>query len=410
MFAAPCIGHFLTTGNGPNDVVVHNNEESSVSASTPPHIATALEAVKRALGATTNQIPHVLAQSTSSDIASAITRHRISRLVVNSGHSLDLEAPDIERVTQDALAHTHAAFQLVGHTIHVVGILEAAAIDFLIIKGIALGALSQTPAGRGAGDVDVLVAPRDVPRVHQVLRAHDFRPALALPDVTKPRTWRVWSFLDREASYLGHSAHIDLHWRISSQRHLFPPFNDLFARRTRVTVAGTQVPTLSLADSLAAACYHAYFDQFQPLRSLPDVVSLVKASDALTLPTYSLKLQRLIAGVLDLTKSQLPGVADKEINHLMEQLATPHPLVTKRFEHALTTPKVLWEEDQDTKALVAKMRAEAPFDSVIDILPRFVGKRLFHFPAWRDSHPHTTLTAALRNRIRVETKRRNVSK
>ena len=374
--------------------------------STHSHVAIGVAAMTLALGAKQDSVPAAWEESDSAERTSAIIRHRLSRLVVNSDHQLDLDPGDMERVTNDALAHTHAAFQLVGHTTHVASLLESENIEFLTIKGVALGALSQTPAGRGAGDVDILVDPRDVPRVHKLLLDHGFRPALALPDVTKSSTWAVWSFLDREATYIGHSTHIDLHWRISSQRHLFPPFADLYARKTEITVADATVPTLSVADSLAAACYHAYFDQFQPLRSLLDVVSVVRAAEGETLPRYSPKLQRLISGVLDLTRSLFPGVIDDAITRLGETLPKPPAIVASRFADALTSPKVAWEESQDTGALWAKMRAEAPFDSAIDIIPRFIGKRLFHFPHWTESQPHTPLHRALVGRVQVESSRK----
>ncbi len=369
-------------------------------------MAIGLAAMKNALGAHPGDSRSTWDRSTSAERTSAICRHRLSRLVVNSLRQMSLDKEDMERVTNDALAHTHAAFQLIGHTTHVAGLLESENVDFLVIKGIALGALSQTPAGRGAGDVDILVAPADVPRVHRIFSAHGFRPALALPDMSRSWTWAVWSFLDREASYVGHSTHIDLHWRISSQRHLFPAFGELFARRTEVTVADGTVPTLSLADSLAAACYHAYFDQFQPLRGLVDVVSVVRAAGAVPLPTYSPKLLRLISGVVDLTRTLFPGVVDEEVARLTKTLPPPPAIVRKRFDQALAAPTVAWENNQDTGALWAKMRSEAPFDSAIDIFPRFVGKRLFHFPHWSEDTPHTPLTRALVNRVQVETRRK----
>jgi len=376
---------------------------NSVAASDTP---IALAALARALGAESAHVGGNVEDTSSENVASAIIRHRLSRTIVNSPHPTGLDGKDLERVTNDALAHTHAAFQLIGHTAKVADILTSENVDFLVIKGVALGTLCQTPAGRGAGDVDILVDPRDVPRVHERLLAHGFRPALALPDMTKRNTWAVWSFLDREATYLGHSTQIDLHWRISSQRHLFPVFAELHDRKTNITVATATVPTLSLADSLAASCYHAYFDQFQPLRSLLDVVSVVEASGRITLPEYSLKLQRLVSGVLDLTRALFPGVVDKEIVSLLNTLPPPPPIVKRRFDQALTSPKVAWEENQDTGAVWAKMRAEAPFDSAIGVFPRFIGKRLFHFPSWSESWPATPLARALVNRLTVESARK----
>lgn len=366
----------------------------------------ALRCAREALSSDALSSPETLPRSTSTERAAAVIAHRLSRLVVNSSQENSFDSDDWGRITNDALAHTHAAFQLVGHTAKVVRILEAAGVEFLVIKGVALGALSQTPAGRGAGDVDILLDPGDVPRVHEVFLDNDFRPALALPDMSTPGPWRVWSFLDREATYDGHSTHIDLHWRISSQRHLFPSFAELYERRIQVTVADSDIPTLSVADSLAAACYHAYFDQFQPLRSLVDAVSVVTTAGEISPPAYSPKLQRLIAGVLQLTRELFPGVVDEEIGRLLATLPRPAPIVKKRFDAALTSARVSWEHTQDTGALWAKMRSEAPFDSVVDIVPRFVGKRLFSFAPWNEKNPTTPLPRAFINRLRVESGRR----
>ena len=372
-----------------------------------PDVAVGLAAMKIALGAELDASPEAWEKSPSAYRISAILRHRLSRLVVNSDHRLELDPDGLERVTNDALAHTHAAFQLVGHTTHVAGLLEAENIEFLIIKGIALGTLSQTPAGRGAGDVDILVDPGDVPRVHEIFLAHGFRPALALPDMKKSATWAVWSFLDREATYIGHSTHIDLHWRISSQRRLFPPSADLYARRTEITVADATVPTLSVADSLAAACYHAYFDQFQPLRSVLDVVSLLpRVTPELVAGVFSRPLQKLMAGTISVVREEFPGVVDAEATALLSALPSPPHIVRKRFDDALASPKKVWEVEQDTGALMAKLLAEARFDSTLEVLPRFIGKRLFEFPAWSSAQPTTPLRTALVRRWRVESSRK----
>jgi hypothetical protein len=270
-----------------------------------------------------------------------------------------------------------------------------------------LGALSQTPAGRGAGDVDILVDPKDVPRVHEVFLAHGFRPALALPDMTRSSTWAVWSFLDREATYIGHSTQIDLHWRISSQRHLFPPVAELYARKTEITVADATLPTLSLADSLAASCFHGYFDQFQPLRSMLDVVSLIREVTPDSIPSgLATSLRGLMAGVISVVAEEFPGVVDQESAALLSVLPAPPDIVRTRFDHALASPKKVWEEEQDTGALMVKLRAEARFDNPLEVLPRFIGKRLFEFPTWSSTHPTTPLPTAFVRRWRVESSRR----
>jgi hypothetical protein len=319
--------------------------------------------------------------------------------------ALGLSDKDLETVTNDALAHTHAAFHLVGHTTEVASMLSDSGIDFLIIKGVALAALTESVGFRGAGDVDVLVDHRDIPRLHHLLDRHGYHPVLALPEVD---TWqgRVWRWFDREATYLGHGANVDVHWRISSQHRLFPPFQTLHQRRTLVDVAGESVPTLGLHDSLAAACYHSYFDQFQPARSLVDVVSVLRALDDSPLPPYPRALRRLISGVVSLIGDLFPGVVDEPVDKLRAVLPPPPGIVRARFDQALHTPRVRWEEDPDRGALGRKFLSEAAFDGVLVSAPRFIGKRMFDFPHRSSSVTRSTLGEALIRRYKSETRRR----
>jgi len=370
-------------------------------------VALAVECARIALTPATSPTTAVLGDHMSGDLADTVIRHRLSRLVINAGNLVALDEEDKERITNDALAHTHAAFQLVGMTTKVVDILTAADIRHLVIKGVALGALSQTPAGRGAGDVDILVDPRDVPAVHRVFEENGLRPALSQPDVLSPRSWRIWRYLEREATYVGQSTMVDLHWRISSQHSLFPSWLSLYSRRTIVQVADAEIPTLSLADSLAAACYHSYFDQFQPVRSVVDVVMLIKSVDPDALPgDLPRRLRSLMAGVVSLVRDLFPGVVDSEVSRLLAVLPPVPRIVRQRFDNALMAPRVRWEENQDGGALFRKLIAEARFDSPLHILPRFMGKRLLDFPSWREEKPTTSIPAAMARRLQVERKRR----
>jgi hypothetical protein len=366
-------------------------------------VALAVECARMALAPATSATATGHLDTSSNHLADTVIRHRLSRLVINAGDRGVLDATDKDRVAADALAHTHAAFQLVGMTTRVITMLTTAGIRHLVLKGVALGALSQTAAGRGAGDVDILVDPRDVPLVHRVLHENGIRPALAQPDVSSPRSWRIWRYLEREATYVGQSTTVDLHWRISSQHSLFPSWDALYSRRTIVEVADTDIPTLSLADSLAAACYHAYFDQFQPVRSLVDVVMLIRLVDPDTLPDdLPRRLRALMAGVVSLVGDIFPEVVDDEVSRLLAVLPPAPRIVRQRFDNALAVARLRWDEKQDGGALLAKLLAEARFDSPLHILPRFIGKRLLDFPAWTAEQPTTSIPSAIARRLAVE--------
>lgn len=368
----------------------------------PSTLHTAVWCAGSSLGAALPDSPPGETPPSSADKAAAITAHRISRLAIDHPDGLELDESDWERVRTDALAHTHAAFQLVGHTGSVVELLTTESVRFLVIKGVALGALSQTPAGRGAGDVDILIDPVDVPRVHNILHRHGFRTALALPDITRKRTWRLWQYIEREASYVSGAIHIDLHWRISTQRKLFPSFDDLYSRSTQVTIGDTTVPTLGVADSLAASCYHAYFDEFQPVRCLMDVVSLLRTLGAGELPDYPPALRKLISGVVGVVAEVFPGVVDAEAQHVIAHTAPPPRVVAERFEQALQHSRAPWGTRPSYRAQWRRARAEAHFDTPLDGAPRFLGRRLVRFEPWRPDRPTMTFGEAFANRVKIE--------
>ena len=373
-----------------------------MSAEQNSALATAVWCAGASLGAEPSALIRDEKPSPSPQIAQAIMTHRISKLATDNVNRLGLEEGDAERVRNDALAHTHAAFQLIGHTDTVVKLLSAESVRFLIIKGIALGALSQTAAGRGAGDVDVLIDPADLPRVHDIFLANGYRTALALPDVARPATRRVWQYIEREASYVQGPIHIDLHWRISTQRHLFPPFDELYSRHSTLAVSNTALPTLSAPDSLAAACYHAYFDEFQPLRSMLDVVALLNVVDPTELPAYSPQLQQLLSGVVSLSAELFPGVVDDAARAVTERLAPPPGVVRERFDQALQHSRAPWGTRPTYRAQLRKARAEAHFDTLLDSVPRFLGRRLVRFEPWTPARPTMSFSHAFANRMSIE--------
>jgi hypothetical protein len=334
-----------------------------------------------------------------------IRAHRLSRLVLEHLDNLGFEPVDIEDVRSDAVAHTRAALELVAATTLVSRALTDAGVAHLIFKGVVLGSLVSTVGGRGAGDVDVLVRQKDLGVVAGVLEGLGFRPMRALPPHSFRRSWSLWAFFDRECTYVGPPGQVDLHWRIAPQRQLMPSFEDFYVRRRDVFIGGTRVPTLGISDSLAAACFHAYHDRFEPLRGLIDIVRIVEASEGLVLPRYSRSLGRLIAGVLHLLLAVFPGVIDKPTAALLQQLPEPSKAAFSRWRFATVSPRVPWAEKADVGAQIEWGIAEARFDVWWEFFPRFIGKRLFLFPDAAPARQTTGLSQAFLGRLVFESRR-----
>ena len=158
--------------------------------------------------------------------------------------------------------------------------LRDAGVRALAFKGVALAAQAYGDFSlRGAGDLDLLVAPEDLERAHRALSA----PLAGRPRPgTRSRAVLGMAPLrpDRQRAHCsaGTASDIDLHWHLVPTRGTFPEFDTLWDRREVVIVDGHPSPTLSRYDALAHSAGHAAKDGWRWLRSLLDVHALASTA------------------------------------------------------------------------------------------------------------------------------------
>lgn len=144
-----------------------------------------------------------------------------------------------------------------------------AAIPF---KGPAFGArLYGDIALRTYTDLDVLIQHADLARISAVM--HD-------------AGYRLGDTLSWEISFerIG-GASVDLHWAIAQPLHRFPlTADELWARRTSVDLAGTNVPTLDLEDALLVISFNGLSEDWQRVDRIADVAELVRGNATLDWP------------------------------------------------------------------------------------------------------------------------------
>lgn len=331
--------------------------------------------------------------------ADEVVAHRLSLLVLRASKQLNL-APDVAALLErDVQSHLVAAARLVTGTALVSECLTEHAIRHLVIKGAALGALQGGVSARGAGDIDLLIAPGDLNRVHDALKTAGYRPRLAMPPLNHRKSWRLITSLDRETPYVGAGGvQVDVHWRISPQRTLVPGPEELFERAVRVEVGGAQVPTLAPGDALAVAAFHAYFDRFALLRAMVDVSRLIPLASAAALPALSKRLGSLLAGVIELHAELFPSISQADRKLLIEQLPASSPMVRKVWKRYGANPAAL-NPGQELTTLGRKLTAELAFDNPLEGVLRFIGKRLLYFPPATSSRQNTSITRAFIQQI-----------
>jgi len=206
----------------------------------------------------------------------AIRRHRLALILLASAPSLGWPADTLAALRQEARQQQRSALPLIADTLEVVAALERSGLRTLLLKGPALALqTSGQPWSRGGGDIDVLVAPADLPRAVAVLEGLGY----ARPPGQFPR--RLGSFWGRYSRWACHELPLkrggrwlDLHWFPSSVRAPLPCFEALWHERQMLQLNRQPVATLGLEHAFRHCCLHAACDQWMELRQLVDLTHL----------------------------------------------------------------------------------------------------------------------------------------
>jgi hypothetical protein len=208
--------------------------------------------------------------------AAAVARHRVAQVLASHSATLGL-APFIA----EGLGEVHRrsrldAMSAVSDTIFISGTLQAAGIQHLVLKGVALAQQTTgSPVGRGAGDVDVLVSPRDVPAA-----------VIALELAGAELDGSMWPPMDslligpslrarKELPLWWRGRDVDLHWRLdTASTCLTWAFDELAGSAEWLDLGGVRVPTLGRVHATVFNASHGAVDSWSVLRALIDDVRL----------------------------------------------------------------------------------------------------------------------------------------
>lgn len=204
-------------------------------------------------------------------VVSFLDHHR-DRLTLPPGAAASLNATSMQRAAAVEILATELATAL--------DALDRAGVRALAFKGLALALQAHGDiAARGAGDLDLLVAPEDVERAHAALVSASWSHDPVSPEPGPSWAWRNLRRTGYEVTLVGQASTIDLHWHLSPSPGTFPPFETLWQRRSLVRVRDREVPTLGPYDALAHSAGHAAKDEWAWLRSLVDVHLLAADPD-----------------------------------------------------------------------------------------------------------------------------------
>ena len=203
-----------------------------------------------------------------------VVLQRVTWAIARCAGQLGLSVAASDLLREAAAADVQAAMRVQTVTAQVVGGLNDAGIRCLTYKGAAL-ALTTTgdPAARGASDVDLIMAPSDVPAAHDFLMDHGAEFVRGYCPSPADELWPLARRVGCEAPYRWLGVDVDLHWRFDRLPQIAAlPFDDLWEGRALVSIAGRTLPTLGATDALLLTCAHGTKEHWRHLRWVVDLV------------------------------------------------------------------------------------------------------------------------------------------
>jgi hypothetical protein len=206
-------------------------------------------------------------------------KHGVQPLLHQALIGLDHAAPaeELLKMRRAFQTNLHKSLLLSRELIRIVDHLAAQGLDAMPYKGLALAeVLYGDIALRQSGDIDLLVRPRDVPRIRDGVRELGYAPHTTL---TAPQE-RAYLKSGYEYAFDGAAGPnlLELQWAILPRFYAVDfSMEELFQRAATLTVAGHPTRTPSREDLLLVLCVHAAKHVWGRLVWLCDIAQLMNA-------------------------------------------------------------------------------------------------------------------------------------
>lgn len=207
-----------------------------------------------------------------------IARHRVAALVHEGVTSagIALSPATRERLKTSAVRDRVASLSLSATLLRTCELLKAAGIAPLSIKGPSLAVLAFNDLTlRYSSDLDILVAPDQVEHALATMLTADYvliehQEVHQAGNLDQLIPYRKDVTLHHQPS----GARVELHWRLSSNRHMFPP--SLIEPRRDVSLGAGTVTTLDEHALLVYLCVHGARHLWFRLKWVADVQALLQ--------------------------------------------------------------------------------------------------------------------------------------
>jgi hypothetical protein len=170
----------------------------------------------------------------------------------------------------------------------------AAGVPILFLKGQALGKLAYgDPFVKMSWDLDVLVAPGDVPKAAAVLGRLRFE--LATPRHASGLA--RWHAMHKESVWRNEAGQVvELHSRVADQPQLLPDLAVDSPSQTVTVAPGAELPTFADDELFAYLCVHGASSAWFRLKWIADLAGLIHGHDAAEIERLHDRAHQLGAG------------------------------------------------------------------------------------------------------------------
>ena len=161
--------------------------------------------------------------------------------------------------------------QLTAELFRILDVFHSSSVDFLLTKGPALSVRCYAdPAVRQYSDLDLIVRHTDIQRATELMLELGYEPKIPLAAISAGKTPGEYNFTKPGTPLL-----IEFHTERTFRYHPRPlPIENVFARRSFVSVDGRTVPALSLEDELILISVHGAKHFWERLLWVADVAAL----------------------------------------------------------------------------------------------------------------------------------------
>jgi hypothetical protein len=206
--------------------------------------------------------------------------HRVISLVYRSlqDSSFNAVPPEIlAQLTADVSQRTRQSFLLTKELLSILKILEKEQIVAVPFKGVCLATLAYgNTSYRNFSDLDILVHRADVTKAIEILLNNRYRYRYHFTETEIAERWEQhheWDLIKDNGL-----VSLDLHWGFTQRLIHFPlDLRDLESRLEPIKIAGKDILSFSVTDTLLILCINGSKDCWYKLARICDVAALISS-------------------------------------------------------------------------------------------------------------------------------------